>query len=148
MSDRWRDTYDDWKTRSDRDDDWWNEDEPEEEPDVETDIVQRLRQYVENIRASDEPPENYLCGQAADEIERLQNRLEDVETAKELREARLIEAFGEIERLRMALNDIAVAQMLWNGGVARHKPDRLIDFIQELQEIAARALIDGDNNAE
>jgi hypothetical protein len=39
------------------------------------DIVERLRGYVENIRGTDEPPENYLCWQAADEIERLQEQL-------------------------------------------------------------------------
>ena len=38
----------------------------------EADIVERLRQYVENIRGGeDDPPEGYLCWQAADEIERL-----------------------------------------------------------------------------
>jgi hypothetical protein len=36
---------------------------------TEQDIVERLREYVENIRGEDEPPENYLCWQAADEIE-------------------------------------------------------------------------------
>jgi hypothetical protein len=37
VSEHWRDNYDDWKTRSDRDDDWWNEPEPEteeEEPEM------------------------------------------------------------------------------------------------------------------
>lgn len=36
-----------------------------------TDLEKRLREYVENIRGKDEPPENYLCWQAADEIERM-----------------------------------------------------------------------------
>jgi len=30
---------------------------------------------VENIRGRDEPPENYLCAQAADEIERLRTAM-------------------------------------------------------------------------
>ena len=38
-----------------------------------TDIVERLREYVENIRGKDEPPENYWCWQAADEIVRLRD---------------------------------------------------------------------------
>jgi hypothetical protein len=36
-----------------------------------SDIVERAREYVENIRGKDEPPENYLVWQLADEIERL-----------------------------------------------------------------------------
>ena len=38
-------------------------------------VVIRLREYVENIRGKDEPPENYLCWQAADEIERLRQQV-------------------------------------------------------------------------
>ncbi len=46
----------------------------------------------------------------------------------------------EIERLRQALYDICAAQPLWNGGIARHKPEYLYGFIEELRDIAREAL--------
>ena len=61
-----------------------------------TDIVERLREYTENIRGKDEPPENYMAWQAADEIEALRKQLvSDINAEDEI--ARLE---AEIEALR------------------------------------------------
>ena len=68
-----------------------------------TDIVERLRAYVENIRGRDEPPENYLCWQAADEIERLRAEAATGFAALE----------DEIERLRAENEQLREALMDW-----------------------------------
>lgn len=60
-----------------------------------TDIVKRLREYTENIRGKDEPPENYLAWQAADEIERLRELTANVPNL-----------IAEIERLRGVLDEV------------------------------------------
>lgn len=47
---------------------------------------------------------------------------------------------GEATRAERALEEIANAQMIWNGGVAPHKREHLEDFIKELQDIARKAI--------
>jgi hypothetical protein len=41
--------YDDWKPRSDRDDDWWNEPEPEPEPEEEPDMDEISKQLSDAL---------------------------------------------------------------------------------------------------
>lgn len=84
-------TYDDWKLRADRDDDWWNEPEPEPEEEISmTDIVERLRDvHVKSMKT---------CFEAADEIERLRKERDELLRLTTVIAAKKLEA--EIERLR------------------------------------------------
>lgn len=50
---------------------------------------------------------------------------------------------AEIERLRSVLEDICATQMVWNGGIAKHRPEYLYGFIEELREIAREGLKNG-----
>jgi hypothetical protein len=50
---------------------------------------------------------------------------------------------AEIERLRLALEDVYAAQPIWNGGIAKHRPEYLYGFIEELREIAREGLKNG-----
>jgi hypothetical protein len=70
-----------------------------------TDIVWLLRNDVPCNGDIDCAGE--LCNQAADEIERLRNVLENVEQAQVLQGEVIIDADKEIERLRAALKLIA-----------------------------------------
>ena len=78
-----------------------------------TDIVWLLRNDVPcngDIGCADE-----LCNQAADEIERLRNVLENVEQARVLQGKTIIDADNEIERLRKALL-VAADNLEYRGG--------------------------------
>jgi hypothetical protein len=52
-------------------------------------------------------------------------------------------AASEIKRLRSALEDVCAAQPIWNGGIAKHRPEYLYGFIEELREIAREGLKNG-----
>ena len=69
-----------------------------------TDIIERLRAYVENIRGVDEPPENYLCWQAAAEIERLRKALNEALNGWESAPPDAQDDLTRIAELRAALD--------------------------------------------
>jgi hypothetical protein len=68
-----------------------------------TDIVTRLREYARTVSFND-PPEDYLVWQAADEIERLREQLASLQASSGYEAAT---AQVTIERLRAALQQIA-----------------------------------------
>lgn len=49
-------------------------------------------------------------------------------------------ALAEIERLRLALEDIAGAQMMWHGGVGRPPYDLVAGHIDCMKQMATEAL--------
>lgn len=74
-----------------------------------TDIVWLLRNDVPCNGDIDCAGE--LCNQAADEIERLRNVLENAQQARVLQGKAIIDAANEIERLRAALLKIAIVAL-------------------------------------
>ena len=79
------------------------------------DIVWNLRNDVAcngDIGCADE-----LCNQAADEIERLRQVLENVQQARVLQGKAIIDANNEIERLRAALSQAANDLENWGAYV-------------------------------
>jgi hypothetical protein len=83
-----------------------------------TDIVERLREgcgcnYPETTCMAESECADAF--EAADEIERLRNVLENVEQARVLQGKAIIDADKEIERLRAALERIAFGKYHWEA---------------------------------
>ena len=80
-----------------------------------SDLVERLRKKVERFITMEATHTKTLEWEAADEIERLRNVLENVEQARVLQGKAIIDADKEIERLRAALERIAFGKYHWEA---------------------------------